>query len=74
MTRIQYLVANATAALLVILLFTHFFMSRASSRLGAQLNAQRNFIGNARQLQPILERIIQRTSQGAAVEIGRAHV
>jgi hypothetical protein len=60
MTKNQFWLLNLVSAILIVLLFAHLFFSRANNSLGAQLNAQRAYVNNARQLQPVLENMAQR--------------
>lgn len=65
MSKIQFWILNGISAVLILLLFTHWSLSRANNRLAAELNVQRALINNARQIQPVLENLVQRIAVSA---------
>lgn len=65
MSRLEFRVLNATAALLVALLLAHFFVTRGTTRLGAELSRQRNAIANARQVDAVYQQLAQRIARGS---------
>lgn len=69
MTRSQFWLLNAVSALLILSLFAHLYLSRANNRLGGELNAQRAYINNARQLQPVLENLIRRIAAAGEKDV-----
>lgn len=68
MTRPEYRVLNATAALLVALLLASFFVSRSTRRLSGELARQRNAIANARQVEAVYQQLAQRIAQGSEAD------
>src|SRR5688572_29198447 len=60
MSRLEFWLLNGASAVLIALLLAHLFLSRANNQLGGQLNSQRGYINNARQLQPVLENLVRR--------------
>lgn len=68
MTKGQFWLLNAVSALLIVTLFLHLFLSRGNNKLGQQLNNQRAYINNARQLQPVLENLARRVAAGGETD------
>ena len=69
MTRHQFWLLNGVSALLIILLLAHSSLSRQNARLGAQINTERAYINNARQLQPFLENLARRINAAGESDI-----
>jgi hypothetical protein len=65
MSRFQFWTLNCASAILVVLLATHFVMSRRNSRRTDELNLQRAYINNANQVSAVLDRMAQRIAQGS---------
>jgi hypothetical protein len=68
MSRRQFWTLNFTSALLVVLLVTHFVMSRRNSRLADEVNLQRAYINNANQVSAVLDRMAQRIALGSETD------
>src|SRR4051794_12095837 len=60
MTRTQFWLLNTVSAVVVLLMLAHVTVSRANSKAAQQLNVERAYINNARQLQPALENLVRR--------------
>jgi hypothetical protein len=60
MTRTQFWLLNAVSAVLILFLVAHVVVSRSNNKAAQQLNTQRAYINNARQVQPALETLIRR--------------
>src|SRR6185295_18094464 len=60
MTRTQFWLLNSVSAVLIVFLVAHVVVSRSNSKAAQQLNTQRAYINNARQLQPALENLVRR--------------
>ena len=65
MSRLQFWVLNVTSGILVILLATHFLLSRLNGRIGDDVNRQRAYINNANQVSAVLDRMAQRIALGS---------
>jgi len=65
MSRRQFWTLNLASAILVILLATHFLMSRRNGRLADEVNRQRAYINNANQVSGVLDRMAQRIALGS---------
>ncbi len=64
MTRTQFWLLNVVSAVLILLLAAHVAVSRANNKAAQQLNSQRAYINNARQIQPALENLVRRINAG----------
>ena len=62
MTRTQFWLLNVVSAVLIVILVAHVVLSRSNNKAAQQLNTQRTYINNARQLQPALENLVRRIS------------
>lgn len=60
MTRTQFWLLNVVSAVLIVVLAAHVVLSRSNAKAAQQLNTQRAYINNARQLQPALENLVRR--------------
>ena len=65
MSRLQFWTLNLISAILVLLLATHFLMSRLNDRLADEVNLRRAYINNANQVSAVLDRIAQRIALGS---------
>jgi hypothetical protein len=62
MTRTQFWLLNVISAVLILVLAAHVALSRSNNKAAQQLNTQRGYINNARQIQPGLEALVRRIS------------
>jgi len=68
MTKLQFWILSVTSAILVALLLAHLFLARSNNKLGAQLNAQRTYIAQARQIEPVLDQLAKRIAKGTEAD------
>ncbi len=69
MTRKQFLLLNGVTAILVLLMLTHLVLSRANNKAATELNTERNYVSNARQLQPAMENLVRRINASGQNDI-----
>jgi hypothetical protein len=69
MTRTQFWLLNIVSAVLIVFLVAHVVISRSNSKASQQLNTQRGYINNARQIQPGLENLVRRINAAGQNDI-----
>jgi hypothetical protein len=69
MTRTQFWLLNIVSAVLIVFLVAHVVISRSNNKAAQQLNTQRGYINNARQIQPGVENLVRRINAAGQNDI-----
>ena len=65
MTKLQFWILNLASLILAGVLMGHFFFSRHNNQLSEALGREQAYIGNARQLETVLDQLGKRIARGS---------
>ena len=68
MSKAQYWILNCASLLLVTLLLAHYWLSRSNNNISNDLTRAQAYIGNARQVEPVLDQMAKRIAKGSEAD------
>ena len=65
MTKPQFSVLLLVSIIVSGLMLGHLWLIASNNRIGNQLSSEQSFVGNAQQLEPVLDRLAKRIAMGS---------